>query len=48
MPLTIASVFILLAIIFFALSAANIAARINLQSVGLAMLAIALFITGWK
>lgn len=48
MPITLASVLLLLAIICFVLSAAGVTSRINLESAGLALLATALLITGWR
>ena len=48
MQLTIASVLLLLAVICFAISAAGIASRVNLQSAGLALMALALLLTGWR
>ena len=48
MPITLASVLLLLAIICFVLSAAGIASRLNLESCGLALLATALLLTGWR
>lgn len=48
MQANFALLFIVLAIVLFAISAAGVASRINLQSMGLACLALAMFITGWK
>lgn len=48
MPITLASVFLLLAIICFVLSAAGVASRINLESSGLALMAMAMLIAGWR
>ena len=45
---TISTVLLLLAVVLFAISAAGVASRVNLQSTGLALLALALLIAGWK
>lgn len=45
MQFTIATVLLLLAFIVLVLSAAGIAARINLQSLGLALIALAMLAT---
>ena len=48
MQITISTVLLLLAIICFALAAAGVPSRINLEALGLALLTIAIAVTGWK
>ena len=48
MPITLASVLLLLAVICFVLSAGGVASRINLESAGLALLAMAMLVAGWR
>jgi len=48
MPITLASVLLLLAVICFVLSAAGVTSRINLESAGLALMATAMLIAGWR
>lgn len=45
---TVSTVCLLLAVVLFVLSAAGLVSRVNLQSAGLAFLALALLIVGWK
>ena len=48
MPITLATILLLLAVICFVLAAAGIASRLNLESCGLALMAMALLVAGWK